>query len=66
MLKKLFKRKNKPITTDSAPNIRSQRPQAGEIRAKGLDETLFLSPLPVYTGQAKSSYPLHEPHIPSG
>ena len=29
----------------------NQRPKAGEIRAQGSDETLFLAPLPVYTGQ---------------
>jgi hypothetical protein len=55
MFKKLFKRKNKTAATEPAPDIRSQRPRAGEIRAKGLNETLFLSPLPVYTGQAQSS-----------
>ncbi len=55
MFKKLFKRKDKPITDESAPDIRSQRPRAGEIRAKGLNETLFLAPLPVYTGQTQSS-----------
>jgi len=55
MFNKLFKRKDKPDASESAPDIRSQRPRAGEIRAKGLNETLFLSPLPVYTGQPQSS-----------
>lgn len=55
MFKNLFKRKSKPIVTDENPDIRNQCPHAGEIRTKGLNETLFLSPLPVYTGQAQSS-----------
>ncbi len=53
MFKNLFNRKK--ITTDAAPEIRNQRPRAGEIRAQGLNEILFLSPLPVYTGQAQGS-----------
>ncbi|MEB0048063.1 MULTISPECIES: hypothetical protein [unclassified Pseudomonas] len=36
-------------------DIRSQRPSAGELRVKGLNQTLFLAPLPVYTGQAQAS-----------
>ncbi|MFJ2538985.1 hypothetical protein [Pseudomonas sp. NPDC087614] len=55
MFSKLFKRKKKPEAKDSAPDIRSQRPSAGERRVKGLNETLFLAPLPVYTGQAQVS-----------
>jgi hypothetical protein len=55
MFKSLFRCKNKTADHEPAPDIRSQRPRAGEIRAKGLNETLFLSPLPVYTGQAQSS-----------
>ncbi|WP_233146679.1 DUF6708 domain-containing protein [Pseudomonas chlororaphis subsp. aureofaciens] len=55
MFRNLFKRKNKTAATEPAPDIRNQRPSAGEIRAKGLSETLFLSPLPVYTGQAQAS-----------
>ncbi|AIL61016.1 hypothetical protein PSAKL28_17920 [Pseudomonas alkylphenolica] len=55
MFSKLFKRKDKVGVTEPAPDIRSQRPRAGEIRIKGLNETLFLSPLPVYTGQVQSS-----------
>ena len=55
MVKKLFKRKNKAETTEPALDIRSQRPSAGQLRVKGLNETLFLAPLPVYTGQAQVS-----------
>ncbi|KJJ94237.1 hypothetical protein UB47_25305, partial [Pseudomonas sp. 5] len=55
MFSKLFKRKDKSVATEPALDIRSQRPNAGEIRVKGLNETLFLSPLPVYTGQVQSS-----------
>jgi len=55
MFSQLFKRKNKPETTKPAPDIRSQRPSAGELRVRGLNETLFLAPLPVYTGQVPVS-----------
>ncbi|MET3055256.1 hypothetical protein ABXV19_26080, partial [Pseudomonas alkylphenolica] len=55
MFKRLLKRKDKSVATEPALDIRSQRPSAGEIRVKGLNETLFLSPLPVYTGQPQSS-----------
>ncbi|WJV22785.1 hypothetical protein PSR66_24585 [Pseudomonas chlororaphis] len=55
MFRNLFNRKNKTAATEPAPDLRSQRPSAGEIRTKGLNETLFLSPLPVYTGQAQVS-----------
>ena len=55
MFSQLFKRKNKPETTKPAPDIRSQRPSAGELRVRGLNETLFLAPLPVYTGQTPVS-----------
>ncbi|MDD1979770.1 DUF6708 domain-containing protein [Pseudomonas tussilaginis] len=55
MFKRLLKRKDKSVATEPALDIRSQRPSAGEIRVKGLNETLFLSPLPVYTGQSQSS-----------
>ncbi|MHC8352941.1 hypothetical protein ACYZT7_27475 [Pseudomonas sp. RT4P38] len=54
MFKSLFKRKNK-VTAEPALDIRSQRPSAGQLRVKGLNETLFLAPLPVYTGQAQAS-----------
>ena len=55
MFRNLFKRKNKSATTEPALDIRSQRPSAGQLRVKGLNETLFLAPLPVYTGQAQIS-----------
>ncbi|WP_445179630.1 DUF6708 domain-containing protein [Pseudomonas sp. McL0111] len=55
MLKNPFKRSDKVSETSPAPDIRSQRPHAGEIRKKGLNETLFLAPLPVYSGQAQGS-----------
>jgi hypothetical protein len=55
MISQLFKRRKPPQTPESAPDIRSQRPRAGELRVRGLNETLFLAPLPVYTGQAQVS-----------
>ncbi|VVP57298.1 hypothetical protein PS903_05716 [Pseudomonas fluorescens] len=55
MISRLFKRRKPPETPESAPDIRSQRPRAGELRVRGLNETLFLAPLPVYTGQAQVS-----------
>jgi hypothetical protein len=55
MINRLFKRRKPPQTPESAPDVRSQRPRAGELRASGLNETLFLAPLPVYTGQAQVS-----------
>ncbi|WP_256590406.1 DUF6708 domain-containing protein [Pseudomonas sp. Irchel 3A18] len=53
MFKNLFNRKK--VTTEAEPDIRNHRPRAGEVRAQGLNETLFLSPLPVYTGQVQGS-----------
>jgi hypothetical protein len=53
MFKNPFKRTPKAATTEPAEDIRNKRPRAGEIRAKGLNETLFLAPLPVYTGQVQ-------------
>ncbi|WP_256571168.1 DUF6708 domain-containing protein [Pseudomonas sp. NFACC02] len=49
----LFKRKHDTSPEQSVEDIRSQRPRAGEIRRRGLNETLFLSPLPVFTGQVQ-------------
>ncbi|MFS2159915.1 DUF6708 domain-containing protein [Pseudomonas sp. Pseusp122] len=49
-----FKRK-KTAPPEPGPDIRSQRPRAGEIRMSGLNETLFLAPLPIYTGQMQVS-----------
>jgi hypothetical protein len=55
MISRLFKRRKPPESPESTPDIRSQRPRAGELRLRGLNETLFLAPLPVYTGQAQVS-----------
>jgi hypothetical protein len=55
MISQLFKRRKSTQTPEPAPDIRSQRPRAGELRVRGLNETLFLAPLPVYTGQAQVS-----------
>lgn len=55
MFKSIFKRSENPSETLAAPNIKSQRPCTGEIRVEGLNETLFLAPLPVYTGQTQGS-----------
>lgn len=55
MFSQLFKRKKKPESSEPALDIRSQRPSAGELRVRGLNETLFLAPLPVYTGQVPVS-----------
>ena len=53
MFKNLLRRNPKAATTEPSEDIRNKRPRAGEIRAKGLNETLFLAPLPVYTGQVQ-------------
>ena len=55
MISQLFKRRKPPQTPEPTPDIHSQRPRAGELRVRGLNETLFLAPLPVYTGQAQVS-----------
>lgn len=55
MINRLFKRRKPPQSPESTPDVRSQRPGAGELRLRGLNETLFLAPLPVYTGQAQVS-----------
>ncbi|WP_426142504.1 DUF6708 domain-containing protein [Pseudomonas sp. DWP3-1-2] len=49
MLNKLFKRKAEPAPQSAAQHIHN--PKAGEVRKSGLEETLYLAPLPVYTGQ---------------
>ncbi|WP_426116514.1 DUF6708 domain-containing protein [Pseudomonas sp. DSP3-2-2] len=49
MLNRLFKRKAEPEPPSAAQE--SQNPKAGEVRKNGLEETLYLAPLPVYTGQ---------------
>ncbi len=55
MISQLFKRKSTATVPESGIDIQSQRPRAGELRVRGLNETLFLAPLPVYTGQAQVS-----------
>jgi hypothetical protein len=55
MISQLFKRRKPTKTPEPTPDIRSQQPRAGELRLRGLNETLFLAPLPVYTGQAQVS-----------
>ncbi|WP_052028430.1 DUF6708 domain-containing protein [Pseudomonas syringae] len=49
MLNKLFKRKAEPAPPSAAQE--HQNPKAGEVRQFGSEETLYLAPLPVYTGQ---------------
>ncbi|HEX8542300.1 MAG TPA: hypothetical protein VF671_11390 [Pseudomonas sp.] len=49
MLNKLFKRKAEPVPPSAAQE--RQNPKAGEVRQIGTEETLYLAPLPVYTGQ---------------
>lgn len=49
MLNNLFKRKTDPDLPSAARDI--QNPKAGEVRKSGVEETLYLAPLPVYTGQ---------------
>lgn len=51
MFRHLFKRMHKTAPQQPTEDIRTQRPRAGEIRTTGLNETLFLAPLPVFTGQ---------------
>lgn len=55
MFKRFFKKKNTKAAATAALDVRSKRPSAGEIRVEGATETLFLSPLPVYTGQVQGS-----------
>jgi len=49
MLNKLFKRKTEPAPPSTAQE--GKNPKAGEVRQLGSEETLYLAPLPVYTGQ---------------
>lgn len=51
MLRKIFRTNTKP---DELPNLEpdiNTRPRSGEIRQQGMTKTLFVSPLPVSTGQ---------------
>lgn len=52
MFKRWFKGKNTDVPAPEL-DLSNLRPKAGEIRAQGSNETLFLSPLPVYTGQTQ-------------
>ncbi|MET0124030.1 MAG: hypothetical protein ABW209_00860, partial [Pseudomonas caspiana] len=54
MLGKLFTRKadGPPL---SAPDLNTLRPRVGEVRKTSFEETLYLAPLPVYTGQLPAS-----------
>ena len=54
MLGKLFTRKadGPPL---SAPDLNTLRPKVGEVRKTSFEETLYLAPLPVYTGQLSVS-----------
>jgi hypothetical protein len=55
MFRNLFKTNKKASKAEPAPDLKSKRPCAGEIRTKGFNETLFLAPLPVYSGQVAGS-----------
>ena len=55
MLSKVFKRKKKTAPSVTAQDITGNRPAVGEVRKHGLEETLYLAPLPVCTGQAPVS-----------
>lgn len=48
---KWFKRKPEPEPSMTAQEIAALMPKAGEVRKSALEETLYLAPLPVYTGQ---------------
>jgi hypothetical protein len=50
MLSKFFQRKGEP-ELPCARELESLRPKAGEVRKAAFEETLYLAPLPVYTGQ---------------
>jgi hypothetical protein len=50
MLTKLFKRKTE-LTPQLPLDIESLHPRAGEVRQTAFEETLYLAPLPVFTGQ---------------
>ena len=53
MFQRFFRKSRTTVAATAALDVRSQRPSAGEIRVEGATETLFLSPLPVYTGQVQ-------------
>ncbi|MDB6048245.1 MAG: hypothetical protein JWR17_991, partial [Pseudomonas sp.] len=51
MLSKLFRRKQNSTPPAINPDIKNNRPRVGETRRNGAEETLYLAPLPVFTGQ---------------
>ncbi|MEB0076279.1 hypothetical protein QN406_04270 [Pseudomonas sp. MH10out] len=51
MLNKLYRRNPKKLPSAAKPDIKNNRPRVGEIRKSGAEEILYLSPLPVFTGQ---------------
>jgi hypothetical protein len=51
MLNKLFRRKKDSVQPATGPDIKNNRPRVGEVRQNGAEETLYLAPLPVFTGQ---------------
>lgn len=52
MFGKLFKHKKEtPVASMTAQDITHNRPRVGEVRTHGLEETLYLAPLPVCTAQ---------------
>jgi hypothetical protein len=51
VLAKLFRRKKTPAPSMTAQDITHNRPRVGEIRMHGLEEALYLAPLPVCTAQ---------------
>ena len=57
MLSKLFKRKAEQAAP-SPQDLEGLRPRVGEVRKTAFEETLYLAPLPVYTGQQPVS--LHD------
>ncbi|MEB0200067.1 hypothetical protein QN415_23070, partial [Pseudomonas sp. 5S4] len=51
MLNKLYRRKPNKLPSVAKPDIKNNRPRVGEVRKSGAEETLYLAPLPVFTGQ---------------
>jgi hypothetical protein len=51
VLAKLFRRKKTPVPSMTVQDITHNRPRVGEVRTHGLEEALYLAPLPVCTAQ---------------
>lgn len=51
MLNRLFRRKQDDAPPSTNPDIKNNRRRVGEVRQNGAEETLYLAPLPVSTGQ---------------